>query len=121
MGRPDSDLKRSIQAHYHSAEKTPISIRYNLGVKEEKYVHRQGWVGEKDAMTLKEILKEMNRLKSNRSAKSSIYTPHGTLSLASLCHGHTCAPNPCTKPPKRVMRIRDIGNHKPPVLLWLAL
>ena len=36
------------------------------------YIYRQGWMREKDAMTLKETLKEMNRLKSNCSAKSSI-------------------------------------------------
>ena len=33
MGRPNSDLKRYIQAHCHSATKTPISIRYRPGVK----------------------------------------------------------------------------------------
>ena len=31
IGRPNSDLKRYIQADCHSAKKTPISIRYRPG------------------------------------------------------------------------------------------
>ena len=46
MGRPNSDLKRYIQAHCHSAKKTPLSIRYRPGVI-YIYIYRQGRVGEK--------------------------------------------------------------------------
>ena len=76
MGRPSSGLKRHIQAHCHSTEKTPISVRNRPGVK----IYIQAGVGgrKNDAMTLK----EMNRMKKNRSAESSIRTPHGTLSPA---------------------------------------
>ena len=63
------------------------------------YIYRQGWVGEKkNAMLLKESQKEMNRLKSHCSArKQYLCTPYGTLSPASLCHGHghAWAPKPC--------------------------
>ena len=72
MGRPNSGLKRHFQAHCHNAKKTLISIRYRPGVKESICTGRGGWA-KKDSMTLKEVLKEMNRLKSNCSAKSSIY------------------------------------------------
>ena len=48
-------------------------------------------------MTLKETPKEMNRLKSNRSAKNSIYALLIVHYLTLLFrHGHACARNPCT-------------------------
>ena len=54
-------------------------------------------MGEK-AMLLKETLKEMNRLKSNCSANSSIYALLMVHCLLLLhCYGHACAPNPCSK------------------------
>ena len=49
-------------------------------------------------MTLKETLKEMKRLKSNCSAKSSIYVLLMVRCLSLLFrHGNACAPNPCTE------------------------
>ena len=51
--------------------------------------------GTKDAMIPRETLKELNRLKSKCSAKSSIYSPlmlHYFLLL--FCHGRTSVPNP---------------------------
>lgn len=56
----------------------------------------QGSVGEKDAMTLKETLKEMDRLKSNCSANSYIYALLIVRCLSLLFrYSHACAPNPC--------------------------
>ena len=78
MGRPNSGLQEAYFGPLPPARKTPISIRYRPGV-----IFMQAAVCGRNNDAI--ILKEMNRLKSNFSAKSSIYyTPHGTLSLASL-------------------------------------
>ena len=55
--------------------------------------------GTKNAMLLKETLKEMNRLKSNCSVNSSIYALlKGHRLLLLVRNGHVAiAPNPCTK------------------------
>ena len=75
MGRPNSCPWSYTQAYYHSA-KTPISIRYRPGVK-HSYVWIQAGVdhrwAKKATNAMKETLQETNRLKSNCSAKSSIY------------------------------------------------
>ena len=51
-------------------KKTPISVRIDLE-RRGIFTGRGGWV--KNAMLLKESLKQINRLKSNCSANSSIY------------------------------------------------
>ena len=54
-------------------------------------------------MLLEETLREMNRLKSNCSAKRSIYAllmVHCLLLL--FRYGHACAPNPCTESMPRI-------------------
>ena len=49
-------------------------------------------------MQMKETPKEMNLLNSNCSAKSSIYAVLVVDCLLLLfCHGHACAPIPCSK------------------------
>ena len=83
MGRPNSGLKGHIRAHCHSAKKTPVSIRYRLGVK--RYIYRQGWVGKK-------LCNDSQRDESNEEQlqcrKQYICTPHGTLSPAMAMPAH---------------------------------
>ena len=81
MGRSNRGQKRYIRAHYHSAKKTLVSIRYRPGV-ERRYTHIQAGVAgrKRPAVTLK----EMNRLKRNYSAKKQcLYIPYGALCPAS--------------------------------------
>ena len=64
------------------------------------YIYEQAGVGErnKNAMLLKEALDETNRLKSNCSAKRSMYAflmVHCLLLLSR--YGYVRAPNPCFK------------------------
>ena len=42
MGRPNSGLKRHIQAHCHSAKNIPLCIRYRPGVRMYIYKKRGG-------------------------------------------------------------------------------
>ena len=91
-------------------------MQYRPGVEMWLYIYtyRQGWVGEKDCNAMKETLKETNRLKSNRSANSSIYALLKGHSLLLLVrNGYVAiAPNPCTETtPKLVMRICHMRNH----------
>ena len=68
MGRPNSGLERHVQAHDYSAEETNIFIRCRRK-RSYKYLYEQGWLGEKtDAVTLR----DMNRMKSNCSARGGI-------------------------------------------------
>ena len=89
--RPNSGLQEAYSS-FLSAKKTPISIRYRPGV---ICIYRKRVGGRKKYVM---TLKEMNRLKSNGSATSSICTPYDTLSPLSPAMAMPEHPYLCMKP-----------------------
>ena len=96
-----TDYERALSMHIGVARLFLLVLKDDSEATKKKLgkmYRRQGWVGEKDAMTVKETLEEMNRLKSNCNAKSNIYAFLVVYCLSLLSrYGYAYVPNPFLK------------------------
>ena len=112
MGRPNSGLKRHIQAHSHSAKKTPISIRYRPGVKRSYIcIYRQGWVGEKMQWFWRRFRRRQIDWRAI-AVQGAVYMHSSWNAVSPFSrHGHARALDPYTESMPRIHAWNHAWNH----------